>query len=126
MKKVKNTNTCIRAYRDEQQISRCKNQIEQIETILPNIAQFLALTGNEVRLKILLLLQEEGKLCVCDLSDVLGMKIPAVSQHLRKLKDAGIVFTQREGTVIYYQLSLNKQQQVNAVLNLLPEKVEVS
>ena len=88
MEIAKNTYTCIRAYRDEQQILRCKNQVERIEVTLPDITQLLSLTGNEVRLKILLLLQEEGKLCVCDLSDILGMKIPAVSQHLRKLKDA--------------------------------------
>jgi len=60
-----------------------------------------------------------------DLSDVLGMKIPAVSQHLRKLKDAGIVFTQREGTIIYYQLSTGKKNQINALLNLLFEKTAV-
>ena len=125
MKKAKATNTCIRVFRDEQQILRCKKQMEHLEVILPNMAQLLALAGNEVRLKILLLLQEEGRLCVCDLSDVLGMKIPAVSQHLRKLKDAGIVFTQREGTIIYYQLSTGKKNQINALLNLLFEKTAV-
>ena len=123
MKKAKATNTCIRVFRDEQQILRCKRKIEQITMTLPSTAQFLALAGNEVRLKILLLLREEGKLCVCDLSDILGMKIPAVSQHLRKLKDAGIVFNQREGTIIYYQLSMEKKQQVNAILNLIAERV---
>ena len=125
MKKTKAANTCIRAIRDEQQILRCKEQIKQIEVVLPNMAQLLSLAGNEVRLKILLLLQEEGRLCVCDLSDVLGMKIPAVSQHLRKLKDAGIVFTQREGTIIYYQLSTGRKNQINALLNLLFEKTAI-
>ncbi len=119
------SNTCIRAYRDEQQILRCKNQVERIESTLPDVAQLLALTGNEVRLKILLLLQEEGKLCVCDLSDILGMKIPAVSQHLRKLKDAQIVSTQREGTVIYYQFSIKKKQQINAIIDLFFKKETV-
>lgn len=122
MKKEKNLNTCIKAYRDEQQILRCKNQVERLETALPDVAKLLSLTGNEVRLKILLLLQEEGQLCVCDLSDILNMKIPAVSQHLRKLKDTQMVFTQREGTVIYYQLSKGKQQKINALLNLFFEK----
>ena len=122
---MKKGNICIRAYRDEQQILRCKNQVGRMGAALPDAAQLLALTGNEVRLKILLLLQEEGKLCVCDLSDILGMKIPAVSQHLRKLKDAQMVFTQREGTVIYYQLSIKKKQQINAIINLFFEKETV-
>ena len=122
MKKEDNLNICIKTYRDEQQILRCKTQVERLETVLPDVAKLLSLTGNEVRLKILLLLQEEGKLCVCDLSDILSMKIPAVSQHLRKLKDTQMVFTQREGTVIYYQLSIGKQQKINALLNLFFEK----
>jgi DNA-binding transcriptional ArsR family regulator len=33
------------------------------------------------------------------------MSIPAVSQHLRKLKDGGLVVTQREGKVIFYSLN---------------------
>lgn len=122
MKKENNLNTCIKAYRDEQQILRCKKQVERLEIALPDVAKLLSLSGNEVRLKILLLLQEEGKLCVCDLSDILSMKIPAVSQHLRKLKDTQMVFTQREGTVIYYQLSIGKQQKINALLKLFFEK----
>jgi DNA-binding transcriptional ArsR family regulator len=44
-------------------------------------------------------------LCPCDLSDILGMSIPAVSQHLRKLKDGNIVETRKEGQTIYYFLT---------------------
>jgi DNA-binding transcriptional ArsR family regulator len=56
-------------------------------------------------MKILLLLQDEERLCVCDLSEILGMKIPAISQHLRKLKDGDLVQTEREGTTIFYYLT---------------------
>jgi DNA-binding transcriptional ArsR family regulator len=65
----------------------------------------LALAGNEVRLKIVYLLEEEKELCPCDLADILGMSIPAVSQHLRKLKDGNIVETRKEGQTIYYSLT---------------------
>ncbi|WP_431217102.1 ArsR family transcriptional regulator [Puia sp. P3] len=54
---------------------------------LGKLAAAPALAGNEVRLKILHLLEEEKELCPCDLSDMLGMSIPAISQHLRKMKD---------------------------------------
>jgi len=63
------------------------------------------LAGNEVRLKIIYLLEEEKELCPCDLSDILSMSIPAVSQHLRKLKDGNIVQTRKEGQTIYYSLT---------------------
>ena len=65
----------------------------------------LALAGNEMRLKILYLLEEEKELCPCDLADILSMTVPAVSQHLRKLKDGNIVETRKEGQTIYYSLT---------------------
>lgn len=68
------------------------------------LASILALAGNEVRLKIIYLLQQEKELCPCDLSDILGMTIPAVSQHLRKLKDRGIIVSRRAAQTVYYSL----------------------
>ncbi|MDX1479213.1 MAG: metalloregulator ArsR/SmtB family transcription factor, partial [Saprospiraceae bacterium] len=61
----------------------------------------------------------EESLCVCDLSDVLEMKIPAVSQHLRKLKDAGLLEPRREGTVIYYNITSDYQDTVHTLLQLM-------
>ena len=78
--------TCIRVNRDEIQIERCNELLAGLDNKFSDIANTLSLAGNEVRLKILLLINAEERLCVCDISDVLQMKIPAVSQHLRKLK----------------------------------------
>ena len=123
MKKIKDQNVCIRIDRDEMQINRCKERIQEAQSNLLEMSQIFALSGNEVRLKILLLLHEEQKLCVCDLSEVLDMKIPAVSQHLRKLKDARMVFTEREGTVIFYQLHPKMKPTLSSILILIPESV---
>lgn len=75
----------------------------------------LGLIGNEVRIRIAFLLLEESRLCVCDLSEIFGMKIPAVSQHLRKMKDAQILLTQREGTVIYYCINPAKASAIKNI-----------
>lgn len=64
----------------------------------------MALVGNKVRLKIIYFL-EEIKSCPYDLADILAMSIPAVSQHLRKLRDGNIVETRKEGQTIYYSLT---------------------
>lgn len=72
------------------------------------LSHLLALAGSEVRLKILFLLHAEGELCPCDLSDMLGMSVPAVSQHLRKLKDAQLVQNRREGQTIFYALEASQ------------------
>jgi len=117
MKKMKDQNICIRVSRDEQQIVRCKQHLHKMNDSISESAQILALTGNEVRLKTLLLLQEEQRLCVCDLSEILEMKVPAVSQHLRKLKDGKLLIREREGTTIYYSINPEFQPVLNSILS---------
>jgi len=97
-------NTCIRVFADQEQIDHCKKILTENSYTFASLGKVLELAGNEVRLKILFLLEEENELCPCDLSDILGMSIPAVSQHLRKMKDGNIVQTRRSGQTIFYSL----------------------
>ena len=100
-----NDQPCIRLFADHEQIKNCKNKLKTAQKSFASLSNILALAGNEVRLKILYLLEDENELCPCDLSDILGMSNPAVSQHLRKLKDGNIVETRKEGQTIYYSLT---------------------
>lgn len=111
--------TCIRQFADQKQIKRCKNKVERLNGSLTAVSKALNLAGNEVRLTILLLLNSEKRLCVCDLSDVLNMSIPAVSQHLRRLKDAGLIDFKREGTLIYYFIAPKFSKSLETLLGLL-------
>ena len=95
---------CVRPYADQILIGECKKKLQKAETSCSRLSQVLSLAGNDVRLKILYLLEEETELCVCDLADILEMTIPAVSQHLRKLKDGNILQTRRNAQTIYYSL----------------------
>lgn len=95
---------CIRLFADKAQLTECQKKLKKNAESLTRLSKVLELAGNEVRLKILYLLEEEDQLCPCDLSDILGMSIPAVSQHLRKLKDGNIIETRRNGQTIYYSL----------------------
>ncbi|HYW93974.1 MAG TPA: metalloregulator ArsR/SmtB family transcription factor [Bacteroidales bacterium] len=97
--------TCIREVADLSQINRCITSLEQVEGSVDRLVTVLKLAANDVRLKILYLLDREKRLCPCDLSDILNMSIPAVSQHLRKLKDGGLVETTRESQTIFYSLN---------------------
>ncbi|MDJ1130731.1 ArsR/SmtB family transcription factor [Streptomyces iconiensis] len=45
-----------------------------------------------------------GEVCVCDLGD-LGVSQPTVSHHLKKLRDAGLVTSERRGTWVYYRVA---------------------
>jgi DNA-binding transcriptional ArsR family regulator len=98
-------NTCIRVLADVKQIKECKEKIAVNAKAFGNLARVLELSGNEVRLKILYLLEEEGELCPCDLSDILSMSVPAISQHLRKLKDGNVIQSKRVGQTIFYSLT---------------------
>lgn len=100
-----NNTTCIRLFADQEQIQNCRGKLKTAKKSFAGLSNILALAGNEARLKIIYLLEEEKELCPCDLSDILGMSIPAVSQHLRKLKDGNIVETRKEGQTIYYSLT---------------------
>ena len=98
-------NTCIRVFADINQINACKEGVRKVDESIEHLANSLSLAGNEVRLKILFLLQVEGQLCVCDLSDILGMNISAISQHLRKMKDGKIITSKKTGQTIFYSMS---------------------
>lgn len=118
MSKAK-SNTCIRAYADGIQMERCKEDLKNKELPLLELAEVLSMTGNPVRLKIMYLLQQESQLCPCDMSDILSMTVPAISQHLKKLKDAGLVTTKKSGQTIYYSLQEGSQQIMFSLLDLL-------
>lgn len=96
---------CIRAFPDEAKMQHCKELLLGMNGPFYDMSSVFNLAGNEVRLKILYLLHEEHNLCVCDLSDVLGMTASAVSQHLRKLKDGGIIRDRKGGQTVFYAIT---------------------
>jgi len=113
------SNVCIRTCRDEGQIYRCRQQLKDLDTPVKKLAGALSLAANEARMKILLLLAEERSLCVCDLSEILGMTVPAVSQHLKKLREGGLAFTEQNGVTIYYHISATAKPTLDALFQLL-------
>lgn len=96
--------SCTRNKADQEQISRCKETLDRTTTSFQTMSKLLSIAGNEVRLKILFLLRIEEELCPCDLADILEMSVPSISQHIRKIKDAGIIVSRRDGQTLYYSL----------------------
>lgn len=99
-------NVCIREQADPSQIVNCREKVATNEKSFVQLSSILSLAGNDIRLKILYLLEEEKELCPCDISDILGMSVPAISQHLRKLKDGNIVESRKTGQTIFYSLKM--------------------
>lgn len=115
-------NKCIRKQADVTQITRCKDVIENLDETFEYLSNGLSIIGNNVRLKILFLLFEEKRLCVCDLSDILQMNIAAISQHLRKMKDRNLITTKREAQTIFYSLTDEYALLLNPFLEILANK----
>ncbi len=68
------------------------------------LSELFKVLGDETRTRILYLLSL-NELCVCDLSDLLDMTLPAISHHLRLLKMMHLVKYRREGKQVFYSLA---------------------
>ena len=68
--------------------------------------EFLNLTkalADENRLRMLMALQD-GELCVCQITELMGLAISTVSKHLSILYQAGLVNARKDGRWMYYSL----------------------
>lgn len=72
---------------------------------MKHLAKTLKALSDPIRLRIILLLQAEGELCVCDIMAVLKLPQSTVSRHLAYLKRSCWVDTRREGLWMHYALS---------------------
>jgi DNA-binding transcriptional ArsR family regulator len=111
--------SCIRQQAEIRQINRCKSTVSELNESFDYLAIGLSLVGNTVRLKILYLLFKEKRLYVCDLSDILGMNISAISQHLRKMKDRNLLETDREAQTGFYSLTVEYEKMLNLFFHIL-------
>ena len=98
------TETCIRQQVDIEKLQSLRKQLLQKDD-LDKLADLLAMAGNATRLKMLFLLVQSAELCVCDMADIMGMGVSAISHQLRKLRDRGVIQQRREGPTIYYQMT---------------------
>jgi ArsR family transcriptional regulator len=93
----------------------------QAKIEIERMSQVLKLLGDKTRLTIVTILKQR-ECCVCELVEVFDTSQPSISQHLRKLKDAGLVKEERRGQWIYY--SLNTQSDlfglIGDILNHVP------
>lgn len=71
---------------------------------MQEILETLKILSDEVRLKIVSLLAE-NKLCVCELMEALRMSQSRISNHLRILRNTGIIEVKREGKWMFYSLA---------------------
>jgi len=88
--------------------------------LMYDLADFFKLFGDSTRIRILTALDKQ-EMCVCTLSDMLGMSMSAVSHQLRSLKQTKLVRSRKEGKNVYYALD---DHHVKDILRKATEHVE--
>lgn len=90
---------------------------------IERISNIFKLLGDKTRLTMIKMLDNHDA-CVCEFVEIFKTSQPAISQHVRKLKDAGLVRETRRGQWIIY--SLNKDSEyfslVQDLLQHLPNQ----
>lgn len=92
---------------------------------MKHLAQTIKALSDPIRLRIVLLLQAEGELCVCDLMAVLGLPQSTVSRHLAYLKRSCWVDIRRAGVWMYYSLSRESCTICNELLQTLKQHASI-
>ena len=73
-------------------------------TLIEPDVQLLQALGHPTRLAIVRELIGSSQVCACDFTGCCDVSQPTVSHHLRILRDAGVIASERQGTQIYYRL----------------------
>ena len=88
-----------------------------------NVARILAQMVDGTRMRIFwLLCHYEG--CVTNISAIMNMSSPAVSHHLRSLKEAGLIENRRVGKEVYYKAV--DSGQVRYLHHMIEELMEIT
>ncbi len=83
------------------------------------IADRLKALGDPTRLRMLdLLAQQPEPLCVCDITPRFPQNQPTISHHLRLLREAGLIETEKRGTWSYYWATELGRSSLSAVSTL--------
>ncbi len=82
-------------------------------TAAERYARIFRALGDETRLEIVTMVARAGRaLCVCDVERAFDLSQPTISHHLKVLREAGLVTSERRGTWVYYALDRDAVAQI--------------
>ena len=99
----RDTPSCEFMHAHEDVINQVNENMPE-EEILYDLAELFKVFGDSTRIKILYVLFE-AELCVCDIAQLLGMSMSAISHQLRVLKQSQLVKYRRDGKTVFYSLA---------------------
>ncbi len=96
-----------------------RNGIADLELKAAEAAGLLKLLANENRLLILCRLMLARELSVNDLAKAVGLSQSALSQHLAKMREEGLLATRREAQTVFYRIADPNAERVLALLKAI-------
>ena len=89
------------------------------EAAAAGLAQVFKALADPVRLRLVSLIgaHQGGEVCVCDLTTAFDLTQPTISHHLKVLREAGIIDSERRGTWVYYRLVPAALERMAALLS---------
>ncbi len=114
-----------------QKIEECQYRYMSIQAIDPRAAHELSVLfkalADPVRLRLLSMIgaRNTGEACVCDLNDAFELSQSTISHHLKVLRKAGLITSERRGTWVYYRLVPDAVDRLGSRLVSQPKRPEM-
>jgi DNA-binding transcriptional ArsR family regulator len=86
---------------DEKLVTQIQAQLASVE----GLSSIFKVLGDETRARIVYALSQADRLCVCDIAQIVGLSLPAVSHHLRILRELNLARATKEGKMVFYSLA---------------------
>jgi ArsR family transcriptional regulator len=90
------------------------------------LASVFKALSDPTRVSIVNRLAATSEACVCDLTAAFDLSQPTISHHLKLLRDAGLIESERRGTWAYYRLVPEAIERLRSVFAVEPELAAVS
>jgi ArsR family transcriptional regulator len=83
------------------------------------LARVFKALADPVRLRLVSLIgaHQGGEVCMCELTEAFDLSQPTISHHLKILREAGLIGSQRRGTWVYYRLEPATLERMGALLS---------
>lgn len=107
---------------EHQEMALIQEQVKLINNF-QTVAEIFKQIGDTTRIRIFWLLCHCEE-CVINISAMLEMSSPAVSHHLRPLKNSGLIVSRREGKEVYYRAADTVQSQL--LHRMIEEVMEIA
>ncbi len=85
-------------------MTKRKSDLEFLQDSAVQAAALLQAVGNPNRLLVLCLLMAQGEMTVGALNEMVALSPSALSQHLAKMREEGLVTYRREAQTLYYRI----------------------